>query len=43
MNKLSNLYHGTEKELPKNELYWTVNIDRFLMEYRYFYNKKKKL
>ncbi|XKL62031.1 hypothetical protein PGB90_001864 [Kerria lacca] len=34
MNKLSNLYHGTEKELPKNELYWTVNIDRFLMEYR---------
>lgn len=35
MQKLSNLYEGTESTLPKNELLWTVNFDRFLVDFRY--------
>ncbi|KAK7605428.1 hypothetical protein V9T40_007286 [Parthenolecanium corni] len=34
MAKLTNLYRGTDSEFPRNELYWTVNYDRFLIEIR---------
>lgn len=35
MAKLTNLYRGTDSEFPRNELYWTVNYDRFLIEIRW--------
>ena len=34
MAKLSNLFRGTDKDIPRKELYWTVNIERFLIEVR---------
>lgn len=35
MQKLSGLYHGTETEFPKKELYWRINFERFLIEFRF--------
>lgn len=34
MAKLTNLFRGADTEFPRNELYWTVNYDRFLVEFR---------
>ncbi len=35
MVKLLGLYNGTETEFPKNECYWKVNFERFMIEYRF--------
>ena len=34
LQKLTALYQGTDAEMPSNELYWKVNVDRFLVEFR---------
>lgn len=41
MQKLTNLYHGTETDFPEKQLYWRVNFDRFLIEYRFVLLTKK--
>lgn len=34
IKKLTALYQGTDTEMPSNELYWRVNFERFLAEFR---------